>query len=256
MINQLNITNNKDLPIDYWDTVKTLKNLTKLNFSPDITLIIGPNASGKSTIVNLLKRAFHCSDGYYSCITRNSTQNNTKDDYTSFNGYDIIHDGNPIFVFNPSVCKQKSYFDDDFMKDQLSHMMATKIASSGQEIFYQLSTACSYASKINTIEDKIGSNGLLDKRVEASQKILNNPTIPKSKKTMVFDEPTQHMDFINEIAFWEQMEVGAKKFQFIIVTHSIGILKNFKCDVKIIELQDGYHNKMKNAFKKITEEWI
>jgi len=255
VIKQLNITDEKDLPIDYWDNIPSLKGLKEFNFSPDITLIIGPNASGKSTLLNLLKIAFHCTEGYYSCLTRKSIENNTKrsDEDCEYHGYNIIHDGNPVFLFNPSSCKERTHFDDDFMMDQISHMVSTKTASSGQKSFYSLSAACTYASKIDTIKDKLNSldnvNDYWKKVINAGKNIINNPSIPKSKKTIILDEPTQFMDFINEMEYWEQMEIGTRKYQFIIATHSIGVLKNFSCDIKIIELKDGFLDDIKKSFE-------
>jgi ABC-type cobalamin/Fe3+-siderophores transport system ATPase subunit len=256
MIEKLLIKND-DLPIKYWKEVNALKDLTEITFSPDINVIVGPNAIGKSTLLKLLKIAFHCSYSYYSCITQRSIEDNSKKDFSflhakhtakkpskHYGGYDVIHDGNPVFSFDSSfdIGGTAGGLDNDFMMEQVSSMFATKTGSTGQKILHRIFSVCEKAVKNNEIDDKIGENvnDLWLEYKEASQRIINNPTLPKSKKTILFDEPTQNLDIINEMDFWSHMNAGAKRFQFIIATHSVGILSNFTCDVRVIELKSGF----------------
>ena len=63
MIERLTISDNGDLIISWWKDVKTLKNKKIFTFKPGINIIIGKNASGKSTLLMLLARHFHCEQG-------------------------------------------------------------------------------------------------------------------------------------------------------------------------------------------------
>jgi ABC-type cobalamin/Fe3+-siderophores transport system ATPase subunit len=261
MIEKIMIKDPNDLPVKYWNEVSSLKDFNEIRFSPDLNLIVGPNGSGKSTILKLLKIAFHCSHSYSSCYTRRSIEDNSKINFSllienkkiSYDGYDIIHDGNPVFAFDSrfEIGGQNNSLDEDFMMEQLTSMLATKNASAGEKILHNVVKVCKHALDVKNIDDKIGIdiNDVWDKKLKASKMIIENPTLPKSKKTILFDEPTQNLDMINELDFWQHMMFGTKHFQFIIATHSIGIFRDFACDVNIIELKSGFINEVISKMK-------
>ena len=263
MINKLIISDINDLPIKYWKEVPGLQNKNEIEFSPGLNIIVGPNGSGKSTLLNLIRKTFLCENSYYSCYTKDSINNLCKNinifeknnsDY-GYHGYDFVHDGNPVFCFDAStsIGIENGAFT-DFMVDGINNMFSKKGSSSGQNIIYELNTMFQYSLKVNEIQDNIGITSVNDtwkNKIKTAQRIIGNPGINKSKITILLDEPTVNLDFIVEMYLWEMLEKHSEKYQIIIATHSIGLLKRFKCDVKIIEMKDGYIDKMKKSLRKI-----
>lgn len=251
MIYTLKIKDSTKIPIDHWEKVSSLKQIS-VDFSPNLNIVIGSNGCGKSTLLLLLRRAFHCESGYYSCITQHSIDSF---DIKNKDGFEITHDGMPVFSYDSSksVGIIAGGFDNDFFSEGLSSLFMKKM-SSGQKTVMEIQKTFNSVKEINKIEDKFGyqvNDIWLDKRKRIDE-FLTTSDKPNERKTIILDEPTKSLDFMSEMVLWDIIEKQAQKTQIIIATHSIGVLRRFSCDTKIIELEDGYLNKMKSELNKFN----
>jgi predicted ATPase len=240
MISKVVFSNLNDTPISYIKNVEAISSLKEINFSPGLNIIFGKNGSGKSTIIALLAKMLHCLQGGVSKITQRSISDVFSLFEKMYSGVDILHDGQCVYHYNPSVnvgCIGGS-FDDDFFEEGLNSMFIK--GSSGQLAIHEIGKIFSQSKKsenkpvFSMQKDKVNSSW--SKRIEQIEDFLK-PKIEKSKVTYLLDEPDRSMDIPTQKKFWELMG-SMSRYQVIIATHSVFSL-NVK-DANYVELSPGY----------------
>jgi len=254
MIERLTISDNDDLIISWWKDVKTLKNKKIFTFKPGINIIIGKNASGKSTLLMLLARHFHCEQGGISYLTNHSMYELFGfDEKKTYKGYEIKHDGQPVGYYNPDkeIGVSGGAFDDDFMDDAIKSLF-TRQFSQGQKTIRNINNITKKLSNTNGVKCSMNKNSVNDiwvKKIENSYKLLNQgKTLKPSQKTILLDEPERSLDLENEIVFFSLLEKIKDKYQIIIATHSPFAF--FISDAHYIEITKGYRNLIKKQIKE------
>lgn len=263
MITKLKILKPKYVPIRWWKDVQALKARKVFTFGNGITLLVGPNGSGKSTVLALLQRILHCEQGYSSTITHTSI-----DEIVSMGApkrfdekpllklseiLSLTHDGQATYsiVSGRTVGLMGGSFDDDFFKYGLNNTM--EHLSMGESAIRELVRVMDEIKKSKgKIEYKTNQFTKESTRYQYATEILNTPTCPVGKLTLIMDEPTDGMDIVNQFSFWNQIEKLSKTCQIIVATHDLIPILKFK-EASIIEFQHGYVETIKQNIQKMTE---
>ena len=251
MIEKLTITNTSKLPTPWWSTVKQLKKIKDIEFKPGMNIIVGKNATGKSTIITLLARHFHCEQGGISLITEPSLSTlftHLHDDDPYPDGYKVRHDGQPVGFFSPDkIVGHKGYLDYDFIAEDLSNRQMR--ASQGQVTMVNVIRTIQTLHKTDRIEGTMSPDSVNDlwaRRIKIVRKLLKG-TMPKGPKTLILDEPERSLDLENEIEFFNQAKQA--KLQIIMASHSVFAF--MMKDANIIELNRGYAKNMKEKMDEL-----
>ena len=254
MIEKITITNPDDLIIYWWNDVKTLKNKKIFTFKPGINIIVGKNASGKSTLLKLIARHFHCEQGGISYLTNQSIHELFGfKEKKKYKGYKITHDGQPVGYYSPDkeIGVHGSAFDDDFMHEGIESLF-TRDFSQGQKTIRNISNITKKLSTTNEIKCSMNKDSVNDywvKKIDNAYELLNRgKTLKLSKKTILLDEPERSLDLENELAFFSILEKIKDKYQIIIATHSPYAF--FISDAHYIEITRGYRNSIKKQIKE------
>jgi energy-coupling factor transporter ATP-binding protein EcfA2 len=130
VIYKLDIKDPTKTPIAWLPKVATLTRPRTFEFKPGLNILWGANGVGKSTIITLLARAFHCEQSGQPVMTQTSISALTNHDYgaaaeTRTAGVEIVHDGQGVRYFNPEkkVGVDGGAFDDDFLAAGIINMM-------------------------------------------------------------------------------------------------------------------------------------
>lgn len=217
-------------------------------FEPGLNVLFGKNGTGKSTLLLLIARTFHCAQGGYSKITQTSVwdmQVNT-DNKDLPSGYRIQHDGNMVFFLDPDkdVGIMGDSFDNDFMEEAVKGV-GLKCLSQGERAVFKLITMFENVA----IRDRVGGmdkNCLNDHwkemMIKAEKGMKRNTRVFKTDRcTILIDEPERSLDLENEVRFWRFMKKAVKNVQVIVATHSPFVL--FIDDANFVETTPGYVKK-------------
>lgn len=254
MIGKLTITDMEDLPLGWWSEVKWLRKNSEFKFEPGLNIIFGKNATGKSTLLQLLAMTFHCYDGGYPKVTQSSIAEIMGGllDQERKKGYSVEHDGNLVFYINPDmeVGLKGGSFDNDFMAEGVQNLF-NRNRSQGERSLGKMTKIFEDMDKQDDViytfhEDCV--NDVWAKKLQHGLHILKNPTIGNTgRKTILIDEPERSMDFENEIKFWGFIKRMAERDQVIVATHSPFALYT---DANFIQTTYGYITRSKKLIEK------
>ena len=242
MINEIEIVDNTLTAVSWLPKVSSLDNGTIVKFKPGLNFIWGPNASGKSTLLTLLARMFHCEQGQDEQVVTNHSvhelfSTSYKDGIKTISKYDGVrvgHDGSTVTYFNPTIGKGQIYpghFDDDFFEASIKNH--TYRGSCGQTTLNRVLDTMDHINKNNFKKYRWTENQFTHHKGNEIYKTIENFLNPKgddpngvNHPTILLDEPTHGLDLVNQNRFWKFIQKHEKNVQFIIATHSL-----FACDI-------------------------
>ena len=171
--------------------------------------LVGPSGGGKSTLVNLLPRFYHTTDGRISIdghdietLTRTSLRSN------------IAHVGQDVFLFDDTVAANIAYGTKQHAGQE--EIEAAARAAQALDFILQLPDG------FNTL---IGENGTRlsggqRQRLAIARALLKNAPI------LILDEATSALDSESERAVQEALEVLMKGRTTLVIAHRLSTIEN------------------------------
>lgn len=222
MIHKLTITDPTKTPISWLAKVDALARPRTFEFTSGLNVLWGANGVGKSTVIKLLARAFHCEQGGQPVMTESSIQVFADRDVT---GVEIVHDGQGVRYFDPSnaVGVTGGAFDDDFMTAGLVNTMFK--GSAGQTTLFRFDQLLDeiVTGAVPTLERRIkrtGVNDVWQARLDAADRFLA-ATGAMGPPTVLLDEPDRSLDLATQRGIWRFIRGHADSVQFIVASHAV-----------------------------------
>lgn len=261
MLYQLDIIPGKVTPIEWWPTVPALKGITTLKFQPGLNILVGPNGTGKSSIIKALAKLTHCEQGGKPKITDTSSKAlglPRPYDPTEFNyatgkkrkgfvepvpdpGMVVTTNGEPTFYFTPDatpgVGGGGAYFDHDFMGD-IGYWLHGNRSSSGQGSRTKLERIL-IACKTETCGPLRAERDWEKAVLAATIKVVASDA---GVRTLLLDEPERSLDYMYRLLYWRVIRnfVRAHGHQVIIASHATEALTLPASEANFIEVEPGY----------------
>ena len=218
----------------------------EIEFKPGVNIIVGPNGSGKSTILKTIAMVLHAYQGGVQMVTESSMREIKEFmGKTCRHGVVPDHDGSPLIYADPSkaVGLIGGSFDDDFLMQGIQNTVNR--GSAGQTVMMRLNPAIKaiMGGVFPEVDWKIHES-----RVMPEVKELLAGTGDKVCPTIIFDEPVDSLDFLNEFLFWGFIKRAVDKagVQIIMASHSLMTLT--MTTPHFIETEDGYLAKAKDLW--------
>jgi energy-coupling factor transporter ATP-binding protein EcfA2 len=224
VIHKLFIKNPKRTPCAWWPKVKDLEGRKTFRFTPGLNILWGRNGVGKSTILTVLARYFHCEQGGRSVVTGQSSRalHESILDDKLLNGAEVEHDGQCVFYINPgrAVGLMGGAFDDDFFMEGIGNTMAH--ISAGQMTLMRTNMVMKHLEKgAPKIEYRHSVSNADRKAIEA----MLAPNGEKGPVTILCDEPDRSVDLDFARQLWDILPRAAAGRQIIVATHHVFALK-------------------------------
>jgi energy-coupling factor transporter ATP-binding protein EcfA2 len=233
------------------------------NFTDGVNVITGRNGSGKSVLLNIIKtncfidkdstyprmpnpmdlHGLFSGDAGWKTIPESITEHLERKDYPKS---EIVWDGAMVHHLIPE------YFD----ASNLWKMMDSPFPNVGSDLFGTGEIMAGFMSKrskgegtigllmkmfnLNTEYDQplTGVNDIWMKTSGIFHEWLKSFPETKGKPTLLIDELDEHLDLDNQKMYWTYIKSLTKKWQVIVVSHSIFAFK--ETDVNHIPLNKDY----------------
>lgn len=252
MILELEIYDPERTPVEWWPKVEAFKGTSRFAFRRDgLTVLWGPNGSGKSTMLRMLARLTHCEQGGTPKVTQSSVNALVSVRGHWRDGARIVHDGQPVHFFDPSVDVGVvgGTFDDDFFREGVESVLI-KRASAGQQGTAKMNRVLESAAKTESVQWTMQRDAVNDlwagwlSRVAAS---LEPCTEERGPRTILLDEPDRSLSIPRQVELWDVL-ARQTRFQIIVATHSVFALSIEGAEY--VDIQAGYLAECRKAVEK------
>lgn len=222
MIYKLDIKDPAKTPIKWLPKVTALAQPRTFEFTPGLNVLWGANGVGKSTVIKLLARVFHCEQSGQPVMTSTSIGELADQDLS---GAEVQHDGQGVRCFDPgnAVGLIAGSFDYDFTVAGLHNTMFK--GSAGQTTLFRFDQLIDEiaAGAVPTLERRIkrtSVNDVWQARLDAADRFLA-ATGAMGPQTVLLDEPDRSLDLAAQHAIWRFLRVYAGDVQFIVASHAV-----------------------------------
>jgi len=262
MITELRITDRKNTPIEWWDTISELARRRVFKFKEGLNVLTGPNGSGKSSILKAIGTLTHCVQGGVPKVTQNSVRGfmppmRFRRKLPPKEGMQLVSDGQPVHFFDPDTSpglfSGGAAFDYDFLEAGIGEIVGARKASSGQATLMRLGRilqAAKESGDVTEIPDWERYNSLWRETLGVAVRGLKG-TIPKGQKTILLDEPGRSLDLINQVTLWAVILRWSQDTQIIVASHSPLAFGRKKSHY--VETVKGYRKECEFALDLIRE---
>lgn len=235
-------------------TSKTIYYLNVLSgknfeFSDGVNIIIGKNGSGKTSLIELIKKIFFCTNRRYPDLKTEEFEHLSYDNQDEFlKNIEITADFTKSIysLRNGEKPTNFSHANDFFRNIELNSL------SSGESIFADIS--CLFED----IFDNYEKTSNFQKNIRDRLEYLNFKSVDdyynkhqlKDKQlpiTILMDEPDKGLDVEHLEELYNVLKTNRKDIQLIVIIHNIALIKKLsKLNyVNIIEMSEGYLEKIK-----------
>ena len=197
---------------------KTLSNISLCFKKGKTTAIVGRSGAGKTTIVNLLLRLFDPTGGEIK-IDGIDLKDLKLESWLNKVGF-VSQD---IFMINDTIENNITFYADTYSREEV--ISAAKYADAHSFIM-------ELPEGYNTVLGDKGMklSGGQAQRIAVARAMIRNPEV------LIFDEATNNLDTISELAVQKAIEQIARDHTVIIIAHRLSTIANAD---KIIMLKDG-----------------
>jgi ABC-type Mn2+/Zn2+ transport system ATPase subunit len=251
-------------PVKWLAGVDTFKQPRSFEFKPGLNILWGRNGSGKTSLIKILTRLFHCEQSNQPVVTEESLRKLTDDDFRQEPndirmGLQIEHDGQGVRHFDPGhavgLIGGMAGFDWDFGASGLSNAMFR--GSAGQTTLFRFNQLAEeiVARSVPKVSWKVpherAGKGTWGQRVTLAAHFLES-NAPKGQPTLLLDEPERSYDLNTQIGIWRFLRAYSDQVQFIVASHSLFALKI--PEANYIELSPAYLAGAEKALE-ILQKW-
>ena len=264
MIYQLVIEDPEVTPVAHWDKVSFLSEKGTIEFKPGLNIVMGPNGTGKSTVIDGISRLMHCREQNWPVVTKKSCDYFARSDGLLATGLSIVHDGEPcryLGIQPLSVVPDSravSGVDLAISENKTTKGKSLSKMSAGQASVAKLirflkndAVKTRYTLKTANVGD---SYKPIWEAATASLKSGKAKAGAPKQQTILLDEIEANLDFAHQAIVWKTIRalVDEGHHQVIVASHS-----PFAITVPgahYIETSEGYLAASRAALRLLHEE--
>jgi energy-coupling factor transporter ATP-binding protein EcfA2 len=264
MIYQLLIEDPEATPVSHWDKVPFLNEEKVIEFKPGLNIVLGPNGTGKSTVIDGVARLLHCREQNWPVVTKASCDVFSRSDGILATGLTLVHDGQParyLGIHSMAVVPEAravtsvelAISENKATKGKALPKLSAGQASVAKLIRFLKHDAAKTRYKLKTADIGPSYKPVWEAAV-ASLKGGKAKTGAPKQQTILLDEIEANLDFAHQAMVWKTLRalVEDGKHQVIVASHSA-----FAINVPgahYIETSPGYLEASRAALRLLHEE--
>ena len=234
--------------VPWWGKCPAWRDRTSFTFNPGLTLICGPNGTGKTALFKMLARLLLAEQGGKTAITEDclgDTRNYKLGDIQ------LDHDGQGVWhldlTHTPGLVGGMAAFDFAFMEEAMLGV-ETHRSSAGQGTLMRLGGMVKAMTEARAPEVQNQLRGEVPERIRT----MLAGSGEKGPPTFLLDEPDRNLDSVNQVALWTGLRRLSKQCQIIVISHNILPLIALP-KAQILETTPGYVDRARSAMEGYLE---
>lgn len=246
MIERLELPKNLGPRFAYARTIPFLAHRKALVFRPGLNVLFGPNASGKSTVLQMLATHLAAAQGGISTVTEAWVR-----EVVDFGlgrrgcgtpslrlGFRVVHDGQPVLFADPrqavGLAAGGCAFDNDFFDQGVQNTLTRGKVATGEQTLRRLDAVlavlqgkAAMPTAIQATISKNAVNSIWEEAISLAETLLV-PGLPAvggaaPLPTILLDEPESGLGIPLQARLWNVLAetAQARTYQVIVASHSV-----------------------------------
>lgn len=262
MIKSLVVEDASRACMPWWSQVSALSGVERLDFTPGLNILWGPNGCGKSTVIRSLARMLHCEQGGVQVVTHTSSRE-VSSSGEFLGGVLPEHDGGRAVFFDPSdtVGLIGGSFDWDFGMEGMQNAMFK--GSHGETTMWRGNVAFGLAMgkeppalvwKEREPEPEEATSGFSEHQLSywrlmrRIQEVLGDGS---GRPVFLLDEPDKSLDARNQHVLWKNVAIASKRWGFQVIASSHSVFALGLPGANYIELVPGHMDTAVSALRAL-----